>query len=211
MRIERPSVSITLAVLTGAGLAAGPAAADVIEFTFEGVVTAVDGTPNSIWADVAIDQPLTVRIVFDSLADDLSGSSQIGQYETLLYEVSIGAASTQIDAQITVQLFSLSHNYFAIGEYYEGDVLWRSTLGLIDNTSTAWTDDGIPTDLSLDDFDEREFALEEIHDLLAGDPTDPLNVTASIESLSVQVLPGPGPAVVLLGGLWAGLRRRRRA
>jgi len=85
--------------------------------------------------------------------------------------------------------------------------LQQLSVALLDPSATAFDDDSLPLDLSLDDFATTEFSYREIDEVLGARGT-PFEFDATLETFSRRVVPAPGAAAVLLG--FAGITRRRR-
>ncbi|MCA9311096.1 MAG: hypothetical protein KDA21_07815 [Phycisphaerales bacterium] len=200
------------AALAGAAVIVVPVGADTYEFTFTGMTTSMSGSPFGDWGDVAVGQPVTVRYTFASDAPDQSAPANQGRFAILDYTLSIGTTSrtTHGQGQITKQLFSFVHAYYAISEWDAGDgALWRSTLALEDFLTDAWDGqtDALPLDLDIGDFPTRKIKL----DYVDGARGQSFNIVASVDTFTSRIVPAPAAALALALGLTPWARRRRSA
>jgi hypothetical protein len=195
-------VQTRVAVLAAAGLlglAAGPASAELIEFTFEGELDLVEGTPPAPWEGTEVGSTFSMRYVFDSEAPDLVGSPSRGVYE--MEAIWMGLDGIELPAignfiEVNLADFPPFHMYFVsftgIGENGNGNI---AMFGF-----DVFETDALPTNLDLADFDwSRRLEWIGIDWELRGD----------VLSFERRIVPTPSTlfVVLLLGGR-SGRRRR---
>jgi len=217
MNMQRAGIVIVASTAALGG--AGTASAEIIEFTFGGTLTLAEGSSiiEPELGDLQVGDAVTVRYTFDSEAEDQDdASSTRGLYAMLSYQITVSDVTLDIglqDADISISAGNFDHTYFASAENFfdpdggRGVFLQQLSVALLDPSATAFDDDSLPLDLSLDDFATTEFSYREIDEFLGARGT-PFEFDATLETFSRRVVPAPGAAAVLLG--FAGITRRRR-
>ena len=208
--MDSRTIRMSLTIMVALAVAVTRADGELIEYTFSGTVTSVEGAGAGIWSDVAANDTYVVTAIVDMDAEDVNPNASVGQFRTESYVVTIGDVSDGFDdASIWVR-DGFDDNFAGTGEYYdELDGLWRAELYLSDPTATAFDMPELPLELSLDAFSTQWFTLERLTELLTGPTGDPFLLTATVETVSIQVIPAAGSLPVLLFGLLCRRGRRR--
>jgi hypothetical protein len=193
----------TLTIVTAAGLfglSAGPASAELIEFTFEGELDLVEGTPPPPWEGTEVGSTFSMRYVFDSEAEDHFGDPSTGLYD--IEAIWMGLDGIELPAignfiEVNLADFPPFHMYFVsfTGLPQGGN----GNIALFGHD--VFETDALPTDLDLADFDwSRRLEWLGIGWELRGD----------VLSFERRIVPTPSTllVVLLLGGR-SGRRRRR--
>jgi hypothetical protein len=140
-------------MILGAMMMLAPSAtAELIEFTFEGELDLVEGTPPPPWEGTEVGSTFSMRYVFDSEAPDLVGSPSRGVYE--MEAIWMGLDGIELPAignfiEVNLADFPPFHLYevsfTGIGENGNGNI---KLFGF-----DVFETDALPTDLDLADFD----------------------------------------------------------
>jgi hypothetical protein len=195
-----------LAVLAVAGLigfAAGPASAELIEFTFEGEIDFLVGQAPAPWDNVELGDPFRVVYVFDSEAEDQESSPYTGIYEVLSLTVEIDGAGQEAGlAGIGVRLFDPPAGW---DEYRAG--FYDLPIGASGNVRlVGWSvfeTDELPLTLDLDDFDvSQRFEV-----IQSGGGFE---LKGGVDSFSARLIPAPSALSMSVLFIFGFRRRTRR-
>jgi hypothetical protein len=185
------------------GLAAGPASAELYEFTFGGEIDFLLGEAPEPWDQVELGDPFSVVYVFDSEAEDQEPFPLHGVYEVLSLTIEIGGAGQNAGLAAT-------------------DVILFDPPSGVDRYRTAFTDlpieasgdvelvgwsvfetDELPVNLELDDFDvSRRFEVVQS----AGG----FDFRGGVSTFGARVVPAPSALFMAISLMFGFGRRRRR-
>ncbi|MEM7229204.1 MAG: hypothetical protein AAF432_10360 [Planctomycetota bacterium] len=209
----RNTIALVAAIAAAFGLSTSPADAGLVEYAFSGQVTDFEGAGAGMWSGVTVDDRWTVSAIIDMDAEDENSNPNISRRRLESLSLTIGSLTDTGWTDRTIWIFSTSslHQFSVSGEYNDGNTgaIWRLSLGLRDSTESIFDDDTLPMDLSLDDFDDTSFSLERITALFNGDVGDPFELNGTIDSVTVNPVPGPGGLAIGCWLLAFGQRRKR--
>jgi hypothetical protein len=195
----------TLTIVAAAGLfglAAGPASAELYEFTFGGEIDFLLGEAPEPWDQVELGDPFSVVYIFDSEAEDQEPFPYHGVYEVIELTVEINGVSQDAGlAVIGVRLFDPPAGWDEYRTSFTDLPIDASGNISLIGWSVFETDE-LPTTLNLDDFD----VLRGFEVVGSGGTFD---FSGEVSSFSAQVVPTPG-ALMTTALLMLGFRRRTR-
>jgi hypothetical protein len=179
---------------------ASAAQADIVQFRFEGSITAATGNFNGTpFAGVQSGANYILTYSFQSNTPDSIPDPTLGQYDSALTSINL-----QIGAGTSTSLSSgdieIADNFANAFDAYQLDVGLGNGLemGLLlqDFTRTVFSSDALPTNLNLNGFSNRLFTLTGPNGSMTG-------------SVTGFALPAPGTAAALAACAVLGFRRRR--
>jgi hypothetical protein len=201
--IKRMHPTLTIVAAAGLfGLSAGPASAELYEFTFGGEIDFLLGEAPEPWDQVELGDPFSVVYVFDSEAEDQEPFPYHGVYDVLSLTVEIDGASQEAGlAGIGLWLFEPPAGWDRYRTSFTD--LPIGATGKIELIGwDVFDTDELPLSLDLGDFElGRYFELVQSGGgfELAGD----------VSAFSARVIPMPG-ALFITVSLLLGFRRRTR-
>jgi hypothetical protein len=196
----RPPTLLILA-FGALGIAASGAQADLIQFTFTGEVTLIDGEPAGLWQDVALGSPWSVTYVFDNEAPDLIPFDPTrARYEAEWLRLEIGGASTLVaepTIELTLDVVQIYEVNFSALPIAGGDV---ELFGF-----DVFKSDALPRTLHVDRFNLAQLEMGSSLD------NSPFFLQGEVLNFSSEVVPAPStlPALLLPALFCARLRMRR--
>ena len=199
IRKYRNGLAIAFVVsVAGVFMLAAPANADFYKFTFGGEIFYVSGVVSEPWDGVGIGSVYEVSYIFDSEAEDHSGSAYTGFYYIVSAEIEIDGivqATTIGDILVSVdeQLYDVHFVDLPIGAT-AAVTLWAS-YGTFDT-------DELPLTLDLDDFPSRSFSAHSYGGQEWG-------IVGSVDTFSSEIVPAPASVLIIAGGLIFHHRRHR--
>jgi hypothetical protein len=201
-----PSALLRASTLAGLWLAAAaPCEAATILASFTGQVTSVDA---ALSASFQSGDAISGSFSFDSDAMDASPADlTFGEYQVSDLSIQVGTYSPDVDAGDTLEIGNHSADFLNLIANPSGSSVgafspnfWQ--LNLADSTGSVFDSDALPTSLSLDDFDSGIIVFEFF------DGMSFPQVTGTVTSISLPVVPEPASALLVLAGLVAlGLAR----
>jgi hypothetical protein len=201
---KRMHPTLTIVAAAGLfGLSAGPASAELIEFTFGGEIDFLLGEAPEPWDQVELGDPFSVVYIFDSEAEDQEPFPLHGVYEVLSLTIEIGGASQ--DAGLAVIGVRLLDPPAGWDEYRttftELPIGASGTVELIG--WSVFETDALPVTLDLDDFDvARRFEVVQ-----SGGGFD---FKGEVFDFSARVVPTPSALAVMVSFMLGSRRRKRR-
>lgn len=155
---------LSLAVLgsLAVGAASANSTADIIRFTFRGEITSIEG-PLPPPPQIFVGAPYVFTYVFDTATADMEPDPQVGDYAGAIRHARAdvnGYGFETGDGAIHVL-----NDGFA-GDSYQGaaqDPLRSAAVNLTNLGGGAFSNDALPGDLTLADFQLRDFVLDINH------------------------------------------------
>lgn len=194
--IRAPWLAIGLAGWLGAVTSAS---ADFYQFTFSGVIDAIDGDVPEPWDSIHIGSVFEYSYVFDSEAEDQIGNPQYGLYYAESASVSIdGVPQTTDENRILVidELFDRYETLFTGLPNGANGGISLSGWEVLDS-------DEIPLDLNLGDWTGATFKF-------TGTGSDGIyEVSGLISTFDGRIVSGAGTLAVMPSLLLCTTRRRR--
>ncbi len=201
------------AVFACAVIAALPAQAALVEFTFGGVITSTTTTPGPVWSppaafpSVQVGQAWSMRYVFESSFSGTGVQPRFFNGAIRRMELTIGASTLVLPLPPTTNasVGAITLGQSGLGDQYDAAVNLSfvgtpvyTGLVLSDPSGNAFSSiTSLPTTLTLDAFANRFFFL------------GPLNAQNQYRGSVTYFIPAPGAGVAIAGlGVLASRRRR---
>ncbi|MHC5023321.1 MAG: hypothetical protein ACYTGG_05350 [Planctomycetota bacterium] len=191
MTTRRTAAAGVLAALS----CAASAGAGLVEFTFEGIIDQIDGTPGAPWDVVEVGDPWEVSYIFESDQPDQIGSPFEGLYdfETLTFTLD-DVSETTTAGEIDVILGGFDEYAVLIGQGAGGISGSVRLLGF-----DVFDTDALPLDLDLDDFTSKRLEVG-----IGGQAT----FRGFVTTFSVRDVPSPSGFLLLVTMFIRGSRSR---
>lgn len=219
--MRRVSLAVVVSFLS-LHLSASASRANLIEFTFNGSVTSVQGLNLAPLAhplqSAAAGDSFSLTYVFESFTADTNGTANTGSYVAIQSaSVSVGLNLFEYDSFIN-RVIHVGNDSGGTLDFHQSNLSGsdasgnrlRTFLGLTDQTANVFISDALPSTLDLSDFNLQVGSLELPFDsVTAGERTTP-TIRFQVDSVTVSAVPLPGAVVLALIGLpmVAWLRRR---